>query len=406
MSEIIHVSAATLEPSAEQRREPWALLSYGFRPFFLAAALWAAIAVGLWIAMLTMGLRLPSRFDPLDWHIHEMLFGFVPAAVAGFLLTAIASWTARRPVSGALLGVLAALWLVGRLAALIGAFVPAGVAIGMDLAFPAALLAVVARELLSARNVRNYVLLAPVAVIGMAQLLLDLGVEGGFGALAGYGWRLGLVAILILVSVIGGRIVPNFTRNWLLQRGEQRLPPAANRIDRTALALLHTALMAWVFWPSVALVGVALLAAAALNLWRLGRWRGAATRDEPLLLVLHVGYAWLVLGVTVLGVTILDGAFPLGAAIHLLTAGAMGTLILAVMTRVSRGHTGRSLHADRATRLIYVLVSLAAAARVAAALLVRAHEVLLIAAAGLWISAFGGFVVRYAPLLLRPRRDR
>lgn len=406
MAEFPHTSAAPVQPSGEPRREPLALLSYGFRPFFLAAALWAAVAVGLWIGMLTLGWRLPSRFDPLDWHIHEMLFGFVPAAVAGFLLTAIASWTARRPVRGALLATLAGLWLLGRFAALCGAFVPAGVAIGADLAFPVALIAVLARELLSARNVRNYVLIAPVSVLAVAQLLMDVGVTDGHGALAGLGWRLGLVAILILVSVVGGRIVPNFTRNWLLQRGAQALPPAAGRFDSTALAVLHAALMAWVFFPAAPLVGAALLAAAALNLWRLLRWRGVATGAEALLLVLHVGYAWLVLGVTALGLTILDGAFPLGAAIHALTAGAIGTMILAVMTRVSRGHTGRALRADGVTFLIYALVVLAAAARIAAAMLLAAREPLLIGAAALWIGAFGGFLVRYAPLLLRARTDR
>lgn len=382
------------------------LFSYGFRPFFLAAALWAAIALALWIAMLTLGLALPSRFDPLDWHIHEMLFGFVPAAVAGFLLTAIAEWTGRRPVRGASLGLLAGLWLLGRVDVLICAVLPAWLAIVADTAFPFALAATVAREITLARNRRNYRMIAPVAMLALAQLMMDLGVEGGFGSLTGYGWRLGLATILILISVVGGRIVPSFTRNWLTRRGENRLPPPVQLLDRVSLAVLHAALLTWAIVPAVRASGVALLVGAALNLWRLLRWRGAATRSQTLLLILHVGYAWLVLGVAALGIATLDIAFPLDAAIHTLTAGAIGTMILAVMTRVTRGHTGRDLSADATTILIYALVAMAACARIAAALAGTSREYLLVVAAALWIASFALFAIRYAPLLLRPRVPR
>ncbi len=380
------------------------LLSYGFRPFFLAAALWAALALALWMAMLTLGLALPSRLDPLEWHIHEMLFGFVPAAVAGFLLTAIANWTGRAPVSGVRLALLLSLWLAGRLDALLSAFLPAGLAIALDMAFPAALLVTIAHELIAARNRRNYLMIAPVTVLAVAQLLMDIGVLGGIGHLAGYGWRLGLAAIIILISVVGARIVPSFTRNWLMHRGDARLPPMPGRLDRWAQGLLATALMVWVIFPDARATAVLLLVGASLSLWRVLRWRGAATRAEPLLLILHIGYAWLVLGVAALGVASLEPALPLPAAIHALTAGAIGTMILGVMTRVSRGHTGRALAADRSTVLIYVLVVLAAGLRIAAALPSAAAVDLLRAAAALWIGAFGLFAVRYAPLLLGPRR--
>ena len=387
-----------------QRRRAESLrtfLSYGFRPFFLAAAGWSAIAIGLWIAMLTAGLRLPTRFDPLSWHIHEMLFGFVLAAVAGFLLTAIPSWTGRSPVSGALLGSLVGLWLLARIDAMVCDWIAPWLAITLDVAFPLALAAVVAREILAARNRRNYPLIAPVVVLGAANLLMDLGLEG-FGVLASYGWRLALAAILILVSVIGGRIVPAFTRNWLTSRRKGSLPSPAGMIDRASLGVLHAALLVWVFLPTGSITGFVLLSGAALNLWRLLRWRGAQTRSEPLLLILHIGYGWLVLGVAALGVATRDARFPLSAAIHALTAGTIGIMILAVMTRVTRGHTGRELAADIATNVIYGLVILAAAVRVTAALEGDARSLLLTSAA-LWIGAFGLFVVRYAPLALRPR---
>lgn len=379
-----------------------ALFSYGFRPFFLASGLWGATAIALWIAMLTTGLTLPSRFDPLTWHIHEMLFGFVLAAIGGFLLTAIPNWTGRRPIQGAPLAALFGLWMLGRLASLVSAWMPAWIAIAADLAFPVALAAVVAREIIAGGNRRNLPMVAPLIVLAAAELLTDASLEG-YGGLSGYGWRLGLAAILVLISVVAGRIVPSFTRNWLAARRQARLPAAPGAVDRLSLGLLHASLFTWVFAPAAHLTGIALLGAAAVNLWRLLRWRGGETRSEPLLLVLHAGYAWLVLGVGALGVATLDPGFPLSAAIHALTAGAIGTMILAVMTRATRGHTGQKLAADAATTLIYALVGLAAVVRIAAALATRARPDLLVGAAVLWIGAFGLFALRYAPLLLRPR---
>ncbi len=386
------------------RERTQTLFSYGYRPFFLGAALWAAVAIALWMTMLTLGVSLPMRFDPLSWHIHEMLFGFVLAAVAGFLLTAIPEWTGRRPVRGALLALLFGLWLLGRIAAALSALLPVALAIAADIAFPFALAAVIARELVSARDRRNVRMVIPVLVLALAQLLMDLGAEGGLGGLTRYGWRLGLAAVLILVSVIGGRIVPAFTRNWLLRRGAIRLPPAAGVIDRVSLGVLHASLIVWALFPEQRLTSLALLCAAGINFWRLLRWRTADTRAEPLLLVLHVGYAWLVAGVAALGLAGADAAFPLSAAIHALTVGAIGSMILAVMTRATRGHSGYALSADRATSLIYVLVVLAAAARVAAACTAHAPRVWLLIAAFLWVAAFGLFAARYMPMLLRPRR--
>lgn len=377
------------------------LLSYGFRPFFLAAALWGAAAIGLWIGMLRTGFMIPTRFDPLTWHIHEMLFGFVLAAIAGFLLTAIANWTGRRPVSGALLGTLVGLWVLGRIASLASQYAPLWLAIAADLLFPLALAVVVAREVIAANNRRNIPIIAPICILAVADLLVDSGLDG-FGTLPAYGWRLALAAILILMSVMGGRIIPSFTRNWLVSRGVSRLPGPKRLIDLIALGVLHGALMAWVFFPSARPTGIALLAGAVLNLWRWLGWRGIATRREALLAILHVGYGWLVLGIAALGLASLDIAFPLSAAIHTLTAGAIGTMILAVMTRVSRGHTGRELSADFVTTLIYALVILAATARIAAALVADSRETLLLGAAALWISAFGLFAARYGPFLLRP----
>jgi uncharacterized protein involved in response to NO len=385
------------------RRPTPAFLTQGFRPFFLAAGLWSATALALWIVMFATGTALPSRFDPLTWHIHEMLFGFVMAAVAGFLLTAIPNWTQRLPVSGVPLALLAGLWLLGRIACLLSALVPPWLAIVADLSFPAVLVAVVAREIVAGRNWRNLPMVAPVTVLGIANLLMHLDADGT-AVPAGLGWRLGLAAVIVLISVVAGRILPSFTRNWLAKRRVSPFPAVPGWIDRTSLGTLHAGLIGWAFLPDVHPIGVLLLLGATLNLWRLVRWHGGATAAEPLLLILHVGYAWLVLGAALLGLSMLDADLPSSAAIHTLTAGAIGTMILAVMTRVARGHSGRDLSADRNTSLIYVLVTLAAIARVAAAFATAWTVPLLAVSACLWISAFGVFTLCYGPMLLLPRK--
>lgn len=219
----------------------------------------------------------------------------------------------------------------------------------------------------------------------------------------GLGWRLGLAAVIALISVMAGRIVPSFTRNWLAKRRGSDLPAVPGWIDRFALGVLHAGLFGWAFFPDVPPIGLLLLLGAGLNLWRLLLWRGRATAAEPLLLVLHIGYAWLVLGAALLGLAMVDADVTQSAAIHALTAGAIGTMILAVMTRATRGHTGRDLSADRATSLIYSLVNLAAVTRVAAAFAAGWTMPLLIVSAGFWIAAFGLFTLCYGPMLLRPR---
>ncbi|HEX4174037.1 MAG TPA: NnrS family protein [Acetobacteraceae bacterium] len=379
------------------------LLSAGFRPFFLAAAAWAALTMLAWLPLLNGNLDLPSRFDPLSWHVHEMLFGFAMAAIGGFLLTAIPNWTNRPPLAGPPLAFLVLLWLLGRIACLISASLPAWLAPALDLAFPVALEAVALRELIVAHNRRNYPLLAPVPLLGIANLLTHLRVLG-VAVPFELGWRLGIAVVIVLISVIGGRIVPAFTRNWLNARGLTPVPPAADMLDRAALAVLQISMIGWTFLPDWRPVAVLLLIAAALNLARLARWRGIATVDEPLLLVLHVGYLWLVAGIALLGLSLLTDAVPYAAAVHALTAGAMGTMILAVMTRATLGHTGHVLRADVATTVIYALVSASAVLRIVAAWVSQGQMDLLEVAVVAWVGAFGLFAAEYGPMLLAPRR--
>jgi uncharacterized protein involved in response to NO len=378
-------------------------LSAGFRPFFLAAATWSALSLAAWLPLLTGQIDLPSRFDPISLHIHEMLFGFVMAAVAGFVLTAIPNWTNRPPLAGMPLLALALLWLLGRLACLASALLPGWLAPLLDVGFPVALAAVATRELVFVGNARNYPLLVPIILLAIGNLLshlqtLDVAVPIGLG------WRLSMAAILTLIAVIGGRIVPAFTSNWLGARSLPTVPPPLAWLEHAARIVLIVALLAWVFLPDFRPVGILLLLAAALHLVRIARWRGQATAPEPLLLVLHIGQLWLGIGLVLLGLSMVWDAVPAAAAIHALTAGAMGTMALAVMTRATLGHTGHVLHADTTTDIIYALVNAAAVLRVAAAFTVGAQMNLLTAAAAAWITAFALFVAHYGPLLVAPRR--
>ena len=379
-----------------------AVFSYGFRPFFLAVAGWASIAIGLWLAIVLGYLRLPTRFEPVAWHIHEMLFGVVLAAVAGFLLTAIATWTGRPPLNGRPLRQLLVLWALGRLACLVSAYLPFWVAMAADVSFPVALLVVVAREVIGGRNWRNLPMLVPIAVFITADLLMHLE-AAGVAIPSGLGWRLGFVAAIQLISIVGGRIIPSFTRNWLAKRGHARLPVKHSLVDTIAIGVLHAALLLWAIVPGLRAGGLLLILAAALNGWRLSRWVGGATLSEPLLFILHVGYAWVVIGTAFLGFSTAGASIPIASALHALTVGAIGTMLLGVMTRVSLGHTGRVLSASRPTVVIFLLINAAALIRVAVPWGAAGTTTFIVLSGLCWIGAFGLFEIRYSPVLLAPR---
>ena len=270
----------------------------------------------------------------------------------------------------------------------------------LDLALPVLLVLLVAREIVQARNWRNLVMVAPVTVLAIANLLMHLESIGANVA-PGLGWRLGIASVLVLVSAVAGRIVPAFTRNWLRKRGAEG-PAPHGVVDRLALGGLHVALFVWVFLPADTVSGILLLMGSLLNAGRLFRWQGQKTQDEPLLLILHIGYAWLVIGVALLGVSTFAGPVPLSAALHSLTVGAMGTMIVAVMTRVTRGHTGRPLTAAGVTQVLFAAIQAATVTRVLAGFEIWTNGLLTLSAI-CWILAFVGFVVIYGPMLARKR---
>ena len=390
--------SATAAPAAGA-----ALLDRGFRPFFLAAGLWAALAILLWGAALGHGLRLPTAFAPATWHAHAMLFGFLGAALAGFLTTAVPNWTGRPVLRGAPLAALALLWLAGRAACLVSGVIGPVAAAVVDVGFFLVLDGLVLREVVAARNWRNLFVVAGICGVAAANLLVHLGPIAALDT--GYGTRLGVGVFALLIVLIGGRIVPAFTGNWLKQAGESRLPAMWGRFDSAVALVTLATVAAWVAIPQAALTGVLALAAGVLNAARLARWRGLLARREPLILVLHLGYAWLAAGLLLLGVQTLQPGLVGTSALHALTAGAMGTMVLAVMTRASRGHTGRPLTADVPTLLLFAALTLAVACRLAAPLVPALYLSLMGAAALAWALAFAGFAFVYAPMLLGPRAD-
>ncbi|SMX50801.1 NnrS family protein [Maliponia aquimaris] len=382
-----------------------AIFTYGFRPFFLGAAAWAVLAMLLWLAMLAGHDVLPIALDPVSWHAHEFLFGYLGAVIAGFLLTAVPNWTGRFPVVGWPLAGLAGLWLAGRLAMAVSADLPALAVAIADLVFPVALAAVIAREIVAGRNWRNLVVLAMLAVFATGNAVFHWeAAQGGFAA-SGAGLRLALAAAILMIAVIGGRIVPSFTRNWLVKHAPGRLPvPPMQTLDKAALFVLVAALLAWVALPESPLTAALLALAVGAHLLRLARWCGHRTLAEPLVAVLHLGYLFLPLGALTLATEILwSGTFGGAAAQHVWMAGATGLMTLAVMTRATLGHTGQPLTAGAGTVAVYAALVLAVLARLGAGLWPQHAGWLHTVSGAAWIGAFGGFCLVYGPLLARPK---
>ncbi|MEM9579267.1 MAG: NnrS family protein [Pseudomonadota bacterium] len=390
------------QTSAEQMRA-WrghALFSFGFRPFFLFAAVWAVLAMLAWLGALTGQIELPTRFDPVSWHAHEFLFGYLGAVLAGFLLTAVPNWTGRLPIVGWRLAALFALWVAGRGAVLLSAALPEGVAALVDLAFPVVLGALILREIVAGKNWRNLIVLALLTVFALANGLFHWEAMRGEFAAQGVGLRLGIATAIMMIAVIGGRIIPSFTRNWLVKAGHAARPaPPMQRYDKAVLLSSLPVLALWVAQPLATLTGVALVLFGGLHAVRLARWQVLHCLSEPLVWVLHAAYAFVPVGGLVLGLEVITGAAGIAGAQHLWMAGAIGAMTLAVMTRASLGHTGQALTANRSTVMIYLCIFGAAIARALSPVLADLNS----AAGILWLGAFAGFAVAYGPLLWRPR---
>jgi uncharacterized protein involved in response to NO len=367
---------------------PPIFLSYAFRPFFLLSALAAILLAGGWIAGLTGLPVLPRGVNPLEWHAHEMLVGFAMATVAGFTLTAVATWTGRAPVRGAALLMLVAAWLLGRLAMWQAGQLPAAMVTLLDTLFPAGLLVLFGREVVAARNRRNYKVVALIAALALANLVFHSGQPR-------IGTALMIHTLVLLVALIGGRIVPNFTANWMRGRGMSDPPVNRPAIDGIALALTLSFGLASAAGARGEITAYIALAAAAAHAIRVMQWRGLQTIRNPLLFALHVAYWWLPIGYVLTGLASLGLLLAPATALHALTMGAVGGMVFAMITRVPLGHTGRALRATRLTVIAYLLFSAAVLVRLLGSLAVGAYNILLVISVACWCLAFTLFIVEY-----------
>ena len=374
----------------------WPLLANGFRPFFLLGSVYAGIAILVWLPLFYGELTLTSGFTPRDWHVHEMLYGYLPAVITGFLFTAIPNWTGRLPLQGTPLLALVIVWIAGRLGVTFSAETGWLAAMLIDASFLLLVAAAAAREILAGRNWRNLNVVVLVLLLLAGNVAFHL--EAHFHGAADTGIRIGIAVVVLLISLIGGRIVPSFTRNWLVRENPGRLPAPFGRFDIIVVAIGALALVGWIVSPASHFTGGALAVAGLLHLVRLARWAGDRTWRERLVLILHVGYAFVPLGF-LLNAASAFGIVANGAGIHAWMVGAAGTMTLAVMTRATLGHTGQPLTASATTQAIYGAIIVAALSRICAVIDPAHSELLLHLAAFAWAAAFFGFALSFGPLL-------
>jgi uncharacterized protein involved in response to NO len=380
-----------------------ALFSYGFRPFFLAAILSGAGVIPVWLMVWTSRIDLSGPFDPVDWHVHEMIFGYAAAVIAGFLFTAVPNWTGRMPTRGWPLMALSALWLLGRLA--VGGQLstgPVGTAL-IDCAFLFALACIMGVEIVAGRNWRNLKVVVPVALLFTANLVFHI--EAAFNGTASIGRRLGFAVVIFLITLIGGRIIPSFTRNWLASRKAKALPAPFQRFDGVTVVASALALLVWSILPEHPISASLLLPAGILHGIRLARWRGLAVWKNPLLVMLHIAYLFLPFGLVDVGLSAL-GLLPAAVGVHLLGIGAIGGMTIAVMMRATLGHTGRELVAGPMLSAAFCLIAGAALVRSLVPFGSFGPIDGITVAALLWTVGYGLLVLRLASCLVQPRADR
>jgi len=384
---------------------PVALFRYGFRPFFLAVGLSGLILVPWWAGSFAWGVPLGTSWPPTLWHAHEMLFGFIGAAIAGFLLTAVPSWTGQRGFAGRPLTLLTGVWLLGRLMVSSSTLWPMAVTAVSDLTFLPALTAMIALPLVRARN-RNTPLLIVLVALWACDVAFYRALSRGNGPAAQRALFVGIDIVLVLVTVVGGRILPAFTGAALKECGITAPMRAWPGLTPLAIGSMIAVVITDVEWPESAGAGFAAAVAAAVQLIRLLQWRTLKTLRLPIVWVLHLAYAWLPLGLGLKACALLVGSAMAAFWLHALTIGALTTMIFAVMTRAALGHTGRPLVVDSIIVLAYGLLLAAGLVRVFGLAWLRlGYPVVILVSAAFWSWAFALFVAVYGPILLSPRVD-
>ncbi|WP_185235309.1 NnrS family protein [Teredinibacter franksiae] len=386
---------------------PPALLAYAFRPFFLLVGLYGALSVFFWAGFLLAGWQLPTGLSIIQWHSHEMLYGMIPAAIAGFLLTAITNWTSAPPLKGFKLLTLVLLWLSGRiLFAVSGSLsVPYGLVAAVDISFLLVLGISITITLVQHRNYRNLILVAIIALLITGNSLVHIGIGGYDFELVQKGLNLGFNVITLMIIIIAGRITPAFSINWLKQQNRNfDAVQTVKILDITCIGSLVILIIVNLFFNELWLVTVLIFAGAA-NLIRLLLWAGWKVKSEPLLWVLHLGYFWIVTALFIRGFGILFESVPDSLWQHTLGVGAMGTLIFGVMTRVAVGHTGRKIKLVRFGVFIYIGIALSTILRMAVAVKWLPFQPGILLTSLCWVAACVLFLILYWPILSKPRID-
>jgi uncharacterized protein involved in response to NO len=396
MNNVIHIEQPQRRPQPVQPLG-YALWQLGFRPFYLLASGFAALSIALWALQYAGVLGMPYLQGPM-WHAHEMLFGFTLAVIVGFLFTAGRNWTNRPTPTGAPLAALALLWVVARVLVL----TPYGwAAAAANVAFPLAAAVALARPFVAARNRRNYFFVGLLLLLAGAALCVHLQWLGVLAVPAWAGIQLALDVVLFVMAVMAGRVVPMFTNNGVPGARATRHAALEKLALGAVLMLLASDLL---LLPAPLLAGIAMLGAVAhLARWLL--WQPWTTLRAPIVWVLHAAYLWIPVHLALRAAAALGWASS-SLASHALMVGAAGGLIVGMMTRTARGHTGRPLVADHFEVTCYVLVALAAAIRVLGGMLLPGAYLVTVVASGIcWSAAFALYAVRYWPVLSRPRLD-
>ena len=374
-----------------------------FRPFFIAAGIWATLAVPFWLLNYFGIMIVIDNFNILLWHQHEILYGFVAAAIAGFILTAIPNWTGRLPIKNKPLAILVFLWILGRVGFLTTAIFGTITTSLMDLPFLIVLVLVIMREIVSGKNWRNLPVIILISFFTLGNILVHLQIHEIIDS-AELGIRLSTFVLSILLALIGGRIVPSFTRNWLAQNKANKFPRPFGNIDKISLISLVVFVFAQVIIPHHQATSLLALLAGLLHGIRFIRWKVWMTLTEPLIWILHVGYMWLCVALVLIGFSGLTDFVPYTSSYHALTVGAFSTMILAVMTRASLGHTGRTIKATLGTTTIFIFITIAAILRVYEPFINESGTLILSLSGIFWTLSFALFIFIYFPILTQPRK--
>jgi uncharacterized protein involved in response to NO len=392
-------------PATGQPPQGPAILAYGFRPFFLLAGIYATLSVPAWIATFLYGFEFPGSVASSLWHGHEMLFGFAVAAVAGFLLTVVPAWTGTAPLAGHRLFWVVLVWLAGRVANGSGQFLSAGTVAAIDLSFLPLLMGIVIFPILASGQKRNFLVVGLLAVMVAANLMFHAESVGLTDETASSGLKLMVYALVMMIVIIAGRIVPLFTTNAMKSRGLDLQAETPAGVQKLVLISVPIAAIADIAGAPTTITGLLALAAGAALLLRMARWHSFKTLGQPILWVIHLGHAWLPIAFLCKAAADLGGLLPSDAALHAFTGGAIATSIIAVMSRASLGHTGREILAPSMVAAGYICIAGAAALRVFGTAWGAIYTESLIASSVLWTLGFALFSICYAPILCSPRAD-